>query len=310
MTTSLLVCARPPCAENETRPFAVVNASWSGANVPPVGRLVSTGRRSRTLRSSPRRIPPFGLTVLLRASRHRQTSLTVRCASSSSACRSASRSAVATPRGSQLVRSQSSLGPRECRGAGSTSSYQSFVRPSWSSRPGVARRACARAVAHVTPGGRRHRAASARTAVGSPRGDGPSGSRHCAHPGRTDRRHGQGAPRAVVLGLAARLNPFDVVDIAIHLRQDHSLRAERARTRRRRSQHDARAARPGARPSKTGSPGGPERKARHALSRAFRMLVVLLGIVLLINYAPAIGELIANYIGQAVGAVPAPTSTG
>ena len=40
------------------------------------------------------------------------------------------------------------------------------------------------------------------------------------------------------------------------------------------------------------------------------MLVVLLGIVLLINYAPAIGELIANYIGQAVGAVPAPTSTG
>lgn len=61
--------------------------------------------------------------------------------------------------------------------------------------------------------------------------------------------------------------------------------------------------------SKTGSPGGPERKARHALSRAFRMLVVLLGIVL-INYAPAIGELIANYIGQAVGAVPAPTSTG
>ncbi len=40
------------------------------------------------------------------------------------------------------------------------------------------------------------------------------------------------------------------------------------------------------------------------------MLIVLVGVVLLVNYGPAISEFIVNAIGQAAGAVPAPTSTG
>lgn len=112
-----------------------------------------------------------------------------------------------------------------------------------------------------------------------------------------------------LLGLPARLNPFDVVDIANQLRQDHSPRAERARNRRQPPQQNARAAHPGARSSKAGPSGATRRKARSALSTVLRMLVVLAGVVLLINYGPAIGEFMGNFLGQAIGAVPAPTST-
>ena len=112
-----------------------------------------------------------------------------------------------------------------------------------------------------------------------------------------------------LLALPARLTPFDVVDIAIQLRPDHSPRAERARTRRRPPQQNARAAHPGERSAKVGPSGATGGKARSALSTILRMLVVLVGVVLLINYGPAIGEFMGNFLGQAVGAVPAPAPT-
>lgn len=113
-----------------------------------------------------------------------------------------------------------------------------------------------------------------------------------------------------LLGLPVRLTPFDVVDIAIQLRQDHSSRPGRARNRRRQSQELSGAERPEARQTETGSRGGSQRKARSALMAVLRMLIALAGIVLLLNYGPAIIEFVVNCVGQAAGAVPAPTSAG
>ncbi|MGP7961771.1 nuclease-related domain-containing protein [Sanguibacter sp. A246] len=109
-----------------------------------------------------------------------------------------------------------------------------------------------------------------------------------------------------LLDLPARLNPFDVVDVAIQVRRDHHSYEARVRTHRPRAQQRTQTARP----SQSGSRGATRRSARSAFSTILRMLVAFLGFVLLVNYGPAIGEFIGDLLGQAIGAVPAPTPAG
>ncbi|WP_169924519.1 nuclease-related domain-containing protein [Flavimobilis soli] len=119
-----------------------------------------------------------------------------------------------------------------------------------------------------------------------------------------------------LLALPARLNPYDVVDIAIQLRQDHSPRAERARARQQKQQSKPprqRSRGPQAvRPAYRGPAAKMKRsrKTGTAVKIVLWLLAVLVGLPAFINYGPAIGEFIGTVIGQVIGAVPAPTSTG
>lgn len=120
-----------------------------------------------------------------------------------------------------------------------------------------------------------------------------------------------------LLGLPARLNPFDVVEIATQLRTDHGSRAAGTPARQHGAQQRVPRERPralqkGARPDYPGSATQPNRRSRVgcAMKVVAWFLALFVALPMLINYGPMLGEFIANYIGQVAGASPTPTSTG